>query len=150
MRKKRLILVSLLFILWSLLVPASLVALAPIKGGAESEEEAATLEKEPVGKMSKEEAAAIEKKIMEDIEKTIEEKKGIIEKARKERRPIKRMPFVAEEERPYLASPLKRVEPLERHNILLGQNPFAVILTLILLSFITYLLYRLVLQKLGK
>lgn len=91
----------------------------------------------------------MEEKIAEQIKQIKEEKKRIIlEEVEKGEIPEQIRPFVKEDIVDYRVKPkTEEIEPLERHNVIIGEKPVQLFLILIILSIIVYLLYRYVLEE---
>ena len=146
--------VVILLILWSLSATTALYALMPLeveKVKKEASQAISTPQEETQDIMSEEESSATEEKIADEIKRTKEEKKKIIEEAKKKRIPEQRKPFIKEgpvvEDYYSLKLKEKEMEPLERHNVIIGEKPVELILTLLTLSIIIYLLHRLLINN---
>lgn len=130
-----------------------------------SEEEAAAQGKKEKTTVTKgavsEEPSETEKSLSENIRTIKERKKKIIEEVkvqearRQEKKRTRRRKIASKEEMEriyYAASPLRqqKIEPLNRHNVIVGQNPVPVFATLLVLSLLIYLAYRLMVRKASK
>ncbi|MBL7068977.1 MAG: hypothetical protein ISS34_03895 [Candidatus Omnitrophica bacterium] len=137
-----------------LLVPSSAYALRPLgTKSVDAESKKVVSQEGAAEEISAKDVSGMKRRIAEEIEKTKEEKRKIIEKVKKEGPPAvrKRRPFEAVEGVRYTARPEpKIIEPTQRHNVLIKERPFVVILTLLALAGIAYLLYRLILRRMSK
>jgi hypothetical protein len=153
--KFRYVAMVILLILWSLSTVATTYALMPLGvEKVEKKEEPQKISAPQQGTtdiMPEEEISVTEEKIADEIKRTKEEKKKIIAEAKKKKIPEQRKPFIKEGpvEKNYYSLKLKKreMEPIERHDVIIGGKPVELILALLILSIIIYLLYRLLMNS---
>jgi len=111
------------------------------------------------------EEASIKKSGKKEIDKIREQKRKIIEKAKEEEKEKNlnlkpKKPFIIDDvtfRKRYShkqtlldrQSERKVVRAVDRHNILIGQNPLGVLATLLILVLLTYFFYKFISKKMG-
>ena len=141
-----------------LFTSSSLLALMPISAHKSEISEAET------STTPTPEEGLIKKSGKKEIDKIREQKRKIIEKAKEEKeknlnlKPKK--PFIIDDvtfKKLYSRkqtlldrqSERKAVRAVDKHNILIGQNPFGVLITLLILALLTYFLYKYISKKMS-